>query len=691
MIIEPNSIEAHKTLVFVELPNQINAALRAVRRRRILDYTLVALTPHVEYELEKIGHPYRRPEDYHSEEDINSIGLEDFSYLDRFCTTVDSFLQARWDFLREQNIRPARWNWYYLKNLTNTLSIRSFILRRIFENEKPQLVFYFGTREEKVNRNLSFTNESAWSRMIALGSNSFSISTEIVAKQTNPSAINAYSDVHQPGSQNTFKKTMRRLLSPEVIRLIRSNYTRAKLLKRRFTSAFRGKKHRSHPTVMVLDTRYNLQHLIAEIEIRDSFGVFYWDVINRFPPIYLNSPGTRTNAQANGPVFSTDRPLIKDKDLWAAVNEILKQSDLTHLSGIDCFPALERRLKYFFEVTIPQMVNTYIEARTLLQNQACFAVLAAVMGDSAHQAVAAAAKKENVPFIVSRHGDSAGHVWTNCNPTYAHARSLMYVGHNELRVADYVLAFGEGDVKFLESTQGATAKIVAVGSSALDCLKAPAVRPDKESLALKYGLRIDKKTVLYVPTSMEGNMRIAPYRSRSPSRAFYIEKQFVDVFAEFPNIQFVVKLHCSASEPCSPIAQLIRDRHLENCVISTEPFVSMIPMADMFITDYPSTTFFEMLTTDRPILVCGHDLPKKFNPEKWHPSNLDMWKERVVYADDLDEFLNLFRTHLKEERFQAVRSEDTLLRLFGTHLNDCKSAERAHAFLENLATQHAVI
>ena len=111
----------------------------------------------------------------------------------------------------------------------------------------------------------------------------------------------------------------------------------------------------------------------------------------------------------------------------------------------------------------------------------------------------------------------------------------------------------------------------------------------------------------------------------------------------------------------------------------------------MFITDYPSTSFLEMLTTDRPILFCGHELPKKFDPDKWHPSFLDMWKERVSYAEDLKDFLNLLRTSLREKRFKPVESEDTLLRLFGTHLNDGKSAERAHAFLENLADDYAVV
>ena len=95
----------------------------------------------------------------------------------------------------------------------------------------------------------------------------------------------------------------------------------------------------------------------------------------------------------------------------------------------------------------------------------------------------------------------------------------------------------------------------------------------------------------------------------------------------------------------------------------TEPFTNVIPMADMFISDYPSTSFLEMLTTDRPIIVCGHELPLRWS-QNWHPSILEMWQERVVYGDDLEQFLQLLRTNLKEERFQPVKSSNTLLKLF---------------------------
>ena len=127
------------------------------------------------------------------------------------------------------------------------------------------------------------------------------------------------------------------------------------------------------------------------------------------------------------------------------------------------------------------------------------------------------------------------------------------------------------------------------------------------------------------------------------------------------------------------------DSKPKNCIAISESFQSVLPMADMFMTDYPSTTFLEMLTTDRPILFCGYELTWPW-ADDWHPSNQEMWSERVAYADGLDEYLGLMRTYFREERFQPVESTNTLLKMFGTHLDDGKSVERAYEFLESLSS-----
>ena len=55
-----------------------------------------------------------------------------------------------------------------------------------------------------------------------------------------------------------------------------------------------------------------------------------------------------------------------------------------------------------------------------------------------------------------------------------------------------------------------------------------------------------------------------------------------------------------------------------------------------------------------------------------------------MYAEDIECFLEMLRAFLREGRFEPVKSSDEMLRLFGTHLNDGKSVERAVAALREI-------
>ena len=677
MMTRPSEASLTDTLIFIELPGQIDAALKAARRRGITDYQLLALTPHVEYALELKGRAYRRPEDYHSEEDINVVGLEDVSTLNQFCDTVDDILQNRWDILNEHGIRPAKLNWSYLKLLFNSVSIRAFIMRRILELERPQQILYFGTQKEPVGRELFFLGESVWARTIPQAGSALNIPCESLADDSDPRALNR-SPSFRAGKLNVeIKKLGRHLLGPAGVRRLKRGYREAKIPYQRLRSRWRKGQLSFRPTVLALESTYSLEHLLHQIESQGSFNILRWDVQPLQSPYYLDQSIMFKNGFAASAFPSRHALREQGKRLGDEMRAIPEFRSFFRFSAIDCFPILERRLARFFEVDLPELVFTYLNARALLRAERPVAVLAATMADYGRQAVALAARNENIPFVVYRHGESSGHMEMK-------SEVIPTIKITDLWHPDYVLVFGEGDVKYLETSKRPGARIVPIGSAVLDHLKKPAAGDTGAKLRRKFGLSPDKKLVVYALTDMEGNIRVAPYRSRTPSLTYQIQRKFLEVFSELPHIQFVLKLHAPNGFPCSPIAQEVKDRRLVNCVTMTEPLTSLLPMADMFITDYPTTSFLEMLTTDRPILVCGHQLPRRWAAD-WHPSVLDMWKERVVYADDLEEFLELLRVHLREERFQPVQSDNTLLKLFGTHLDDGQSVNRAHLFLESLA------
>jgi len=674
------SVEKH-SIVFVELPDQIKKGLTRIDKDSDSRSTLVALTPQVEHELNKLARPYRLPEAYHTEDDINEVGRQDSINLQKLSNFVDSFFHEKWDLLKETEIRPAYLNWYYLKNLINTISIRAFILKQILDAEQPSKIFYFGTQREAISRDLFFRRESCWSLVIPLVAASLGIHCESLGENSDPSSLNSYKAIRKSGYQSHLKHAIRELAGPTKMVHLRKAISAYRNIRQRFSKYLSTAESLTVapsglPTVLSLGRSSNVEHVLGVIESQNSLDFLRWD---------------GPNIQKNGGYFSHGVSITQlqdhSKNIWKEIETDPKFRRFFSFWDVDCFPAVERRMQRFIEIDVPEMLQVYHRARAVLASHNPKAVLAGGMGDYSNHVIALAANKEEVPFVVYQHGSNRGYVQMESQDLAEPAE--FFNERMEMVPADYMLVFGEGDVAFTARSNRGNTSVVPVGSAVLDSAKKYVANTDRKRLQDTWGLSDEKRTVLYVPPIASVNPRIAPYHSRSPSVLFHMQLKLLEVFREFPETQFIVKLHPSTQDSCSVIAQVISERGPDNCVAIMEPLTSLLPLADLFIADHPSTAFLEMLTTDRPILFCGYENPWPFCPGKWHPSVLDMWNERVEYSDDLDEFLDLLRTFINEDRFGAVESDNTLLKLFGTHLDDGKSAQRAHDFIVSLVNERA--
>ncbi len=178
-----------KPLICVELPTQVNIAINHIFQTNLSNYVLLALTPHVEYELEKRQVAFKRPEDYYSEDDLNQLGHENLDSLQLFTDLVDQKLQEEFHGLDQYRIRPANLSWYNLKILFNSVSVRAFILAKIIASEQPDSISYFTTNPETIRPNLHFNHESAWSRVIHSACISMNISHISIGKDTDPTEL----------------------------------------------------------------------------------------------------------------------------------------------------------------------------------------------------------------------------------------------------------------------------------------------------------------------------------------------------------------------------------------------------------------------------------------------------------------------------------------------------------------------
>ncbi len=635
---------------------------------------MIALTPHAQYALELVGVAHRWPEDYYAEDELDSLGVQELERVERVCATLDLHVRGYPSVYREHDLCPGTLNWYNLKVLLNSAVVHLFLADRMLARERPAEVVCFGTREEPIPRDLWFVRESVWSGALALACRARGIPCTVLPPAATDTALRA-------GARWDPRSLLRRALGKAGYGRLRRLYRRARALRRtRGSRARRDRRARENVRcVVMLDVAYSLGLLAREIRRHRTLRVLYWNPGEGDPPIFLDEP-LRSIRLDRDPITEA-RARADSAKLW----ELLPRDEfatLFDLNGMNFFPLVERRLRHFFLEILPDMLRVDRAATTLFQRFAPVAVVGAAMGQYANQVVARATRRSGIPGVVYKHGASAGYVWMEGGQA---ARDFGLVSwRNDIRPADVHLVNGEGDRRYYERYFPGPTRNLPVGSAHLDALRRGRGAGLRARLCRRYGMDPNRKVVVYVPMVMDGTVRVIPYNNRSPGWMFEMERAFVNVFREFPEIQFVIKLLRSPVRPLSPIAELIRREKIANCRVITEPFGDILPLGDLFVLDFPSTIFLEALTTDRPVLLCGHRLPWKWMPGVWEPAVLEMWRERVAYADDLDEFLELLRRHLKEERFAAVRSSDTLLKLFGTHLDDGKSAERAYRVLQSL-------
>ena len=666
-VVEPTTV----ALFAIEFPEQIELAIDRVDIDAVANPVFLALNPDVSYALQRRNIDYVIPEDYYTEEELNVLGCELLDRLDAFVLDMDSLVRCGVPAIVDRQLDLGAIFWYEMKLCINSMAVKTHIFLRILKRVEVAEVYYFHTEDEPIDATLRFLYESVWSLAIDNVCRQRGVRLYSLGKGESGVTNYAQSDRWRLSGREKLKAIIAQFVGPEKVIKVKEACRRLDSMWQGFSRTL-SNRGVERPCVLALDIGYSLSETLRLVEKRYRCGVFHLKVAlnGQFDLFHLrNTKLGLTKCVANSRKnFSLDRDRVEE--LWDNVETLPSYCRLAKIGDIDLRPVLRRRYRYLIEKGVALGVNIYDLALILFGQLKPRALLGATV-TWASKILFHAARSVDLPTIVYRHGSSAGYVMMESVAPFIHYQ-------NELRWADYVFTFGEGDNRYYERHYPhKRARTIAIGSAELDRLRTRMGHVSKEQLKDLYGLDPSCPIVMYCPTSMDGNIRGIPYRSRSPERAFLIEKAIADTFRGFPEIQCIFKIHTpDRFWPVSPICSYIRDEDIRNCVVLNNKFTDLVPIADFFITDYPSTTFLEMLTTERPILLCGHLLPFPFGPN-WHPSQLAMWQERVEYGDTLEKFITLLRENLTRRKFDPVVDRDTLLHQFGTHEGNGKSAERA--------------
>lgn len=658
------------SVYFVETRQQADAMLALPESRRGA-VSIVALNPPVHYWLERQGIAAKRPEDYYTEDDLEAFGFALLDVIEQVSAVVDEAILKHAEGFRAHDLKVGSLLWYELKLLINSVAVPFFITEKVIASERPGRVFYFGTNPESVPAFLGYVEESPWSHAIPVVCNTMGVQC---AEQISVGSQGHAKTMLQQASQGPKRRSPNQATGISAVGRLRSVLARVMSAQSWTTQSTPRNGHL--PVLVTLSTGYSMKHVVDLL--RESHEMEVVRLSPRTPAVVQSLVPTRKSNPLDAVVASSYKAQLTDVWESTRVDERLKR--LLTFSGGSFAGVVEKRLGHVFSHVAPDMFRIAVQTEETVRRLRPAAMVATTMLYPERVAMHTA-RRLGVPTVVYQHGATGGFVLME-----THGNFIKH--QTDLRWSDWAFTFGEGDSRFYSRYYPDAAQSVAVGSAELDALRRRRIddREKRERLE-SLGLKRDVPAIFYVPTSMDGYLRPIPARGRSPSLMFEIERAIADVCGRFPQFQFVFKLHSVHVE--SPIRQYIEDKRYSNCKVTRRPLRELLRLADAFVTDFPSTSLLEMLTTDRPILFCGHELPQKFNAQKWHPSILSMWKERVLYAEHLDEFLEMLRDFLRKGDFSPVKSSDEMLRLFGTHLNDGRSAERAVAELKKIIQTHA--
>ena len=592
-----------KRLIFIEDKKNIKKALAHAGKSA----QIIALTPVVGYDLERLGIAYAYPEAYHSEAEIVDLGMDNFNRLNRFCDHADRRLSACVDGLDLAFLQA-----YRFKILFDALRIRIFQVKRIIEAEKPDMVLYFSAVAKRDKGAFLFVDESIYSNVIPLVGRQKNIPVKVLGV------------------------IGRRRLAPRLMLKSAAGMSLATL--RSFRSLLRKPAADLRADIMLLKGGYDISFIRDHLSGR----LLQWS-------------GRVQIDEAK--VGKTASLLRKAYD--ALVNDAAFRA-LLNFEGVDVFPVIGRRLENYFCHEGLNVFRVFLQASELARYQRPKMMLTSMLSDARSKAVARAYKAAGKPVVVWYHGACG----------YSDNQILYY---NDIAFCDHFLVGGQVAKRFFDRTYCQNGKFVPVGSAKLDRLVA-ARSGYGDAMAHQI------KTVVYVLTGVMGNMRYISYRQFSDNEYFMLQRRLLDEFKRYPHLQFLIKLS-PTRHSMTPLKEYIDDNQIRNCrLVRDGSFTDLLNKGDLFIFDWPMTAFLEVLAAGKPVIALDQGIP-------FYEEALTLARRRALMAHDVDGLIEHVARVLSQGKISVDLSDEAFLRMFGTHLNDGKSAGRAVGFLNGLVSK----
>lgn len=605
-----------RDLVLVEKPEQ----LQQVPSNALV----IALTPMVELE----ANSFRRPEQYYDERDLEKEGIANFDRVDKLCYLIDQAIQHELPLARKTDLRPARSNFFSLKNLYDGFYIRAFQLQHILNKEQPHRVFYFKMPQPDLQQERFSFTESLYAPVLENLATHLGIHCECLRE------VKFHSAAVKNGNSLPLHYRIKRAFS--------KNNRRIQDLIGPF---HQGKTQGS---VLCLDFNYNIPFMVRELA-NNGFSVWIWDNNNKPKQLYkliktaaLEEPGITFYPEKIPQIKETVLSLSEIKDLW-------------NWKGCDYWAIAQPRLERIFDVCLPDALKYSTWSEKIFQEIQPDVLLASNLVDIRSHTIANSARRQGIPILVSPHGCIGN----------AHIPIILF--QNE--PANGYLCFGEGTAKYFKRYSQGSPWTTVSGAPMIE--HATQKAPSRRSIRRALKLNPDRAVILYLITAMTGNHRYISYQQPSDSDYFGIQRRITSVLGSHSEYQVVIKNH-----PASPYFPLktwiLREKWSHIKTLSEPPFSELLNLADTVIIDTPTTTLLQALQRECSIYVFN-------NCFRWEPNTIQALQQCVFYANDIDVFCKQLDADLTSQQVLLPRVSSDRYKNLYCHSNPDITAARLTA------------
>jgi hypothetical protein len=623
------SLPAKPSLLFCETERDVRQLVAEPTLRQQVDAVL-ALTPESAWACQQAGLEYLKTEDFCPETAFRDISESMLTFQAGWSDEVDAALMGAVPELAEYDFRPARLHFFFLKILIDQLFMRAFALGHVLAGTQPRRILYFPERNSQPLSWDLFFRESVWSLLLPLCARSYGV------------PITQLPAAAELGSMPIAGKLKR--LVPEAIK--RRLLDLRAMGWRAFLSSYTAASGRLS---ILLKPGYDLALLVRNTRC-DGISIIPF---SRVPAGRADSNLTQRLSDV-WPMIITE-PSFRAAFVWA---------------GTDVLDAATTRLQYFATKVIPEMWQSFVQARHWLAQRRPAAVGVSSPWEHRDQSIMHAARTLKLPTFTFQHGGFEG----NCE----------YIAHEmtDLRHADYRLVYGRGVETYLQQRidryPEKRAQLITVGSPRLDALAREMRATDVAKLRQSLNIRPEQPVVLYVPTAFTRNHNYLVCGSYPDVPYFEFLQQILGLSLEFPHVKFVYKSFPSR-EP-DPVVQTIAQRYPNVQTINDIPLSLLFAAADVHLFDIASTGLLESLLIDKPIFVLSDPRYVILRPEA-----RALLEKRAAIAQNPEEFSDHIRRFLLQGDFAEVaKPNNEFLSAYGTHLCDGESLQRAITALEQI-------